>query len=94
MQLDDELHDVDFVEQLLLDEQQDTILSEMLQLDELDEIELLEELLLDESTDGGELLDSELLELTLEWELTDNDKEDDEQEKLGWLSELLEELRD
>jgi len=30
MQLDEELHDVDFVEQLLLDEQQDTILSEML----------------------------------------------------------------
>ena len=55
---------------------------------------MLEELLLDESTDGGELLDSELLELTLEWELTDSDKEDDEQEKLGWLSELLEELRD
>ena len=30
MQLDEELHDVDFVEQLLLDEQQDTTLSEML----------------------------------------------------------------
>ena len=94
MQLDEELHDVDFVEQLLLDEQQDTTLSEMLQLEELDDIELLEELLLDESTDGGELLDSELLQLTLDWELTDSDKEDDEQEKLGWLDELLEELRD
>jgi len=30
MQLDEELHDVDFVEQLLQDEQQDTTLSEML----------------------------------------------------------------
>ena len=55
---------------------------------------MFEELLLDESTDGGELLDSELLELTLEWELTDSDKEDDEQEKLGRLDELLEELSD
>ena len=54
----------------------------------------MEELLLDESTDGGELLDSELLQLTLEWELTDSDKEDDEQEKLGRLDELLEELSD
>ena len=83
MQLDEELHDVDFVEQLLQDEQQDTTLSEVLQLEELEDIELLEELLLDESSDGGELLDSELLQLTLEWELTDSDKEDDEQEKLG-----------
>ena len=94
MQLDEELHDVDFVEQLLLDEQQETILLEMLQLEELDDIELLEELLLDESSDGGELLDSELLQLTLEWELTDIDKEDDEQETLGWLDELLEEVRE
>jgi len=54
----------------------------------------LEELLLDESSDGGELLDSELLQLTLEWELTDIDKEDDEQETLGWLDELLEEVRE
>ena len=94
MQLDEELHDVDFVEQLLLDEQQDTTLSEVLQLEELEDIELLEELLLDESSDGGELLDSELLQLTLEWELTDIDKEDDEQETLGWLDELLEEVRE
>ena len=55
---------------------------------------MLEELLLDESTDGGELLDSELLQLTLDWELTDSDKEDDEQEKLGLLEELLGELSD
>ena len=54
----------------------------------------MEELLLDESTDGGELLDLELLQLTLEWELPDSDKEDDEQEKLGRLDELLEELSD
>ena len=54
----------------------------------------MEELLLDESTDGGELLDLELLQLTLEWELTDGDKEDDEQEKLGRLDELLGELSD
>ena len=54
----------------------------------------MEELLLDESTDGGELLDLELLLLTLEWELTDSDKEDDEQEKLGRLDELLGELSD
>ena len=54
----------------------------------------MEELLLDDSTDGGELLDLELLQLTLEWELTDSDKEDDEQEKLGRLDELLEELSD
>ena len=94
MQLLEELLDVDFVELLQLDEQQDTTLSEALQLEELDEIEIFEELLLDESTDGGELLDFELLELTLEWELTDSDKEDDEQEKLGRLDELLEELSD
>ena len=94
MQLDEELHDVDFVEQLLLDEQQDTTLSEMLQLEELDDIELLEELLLDESTDGGELLDSELLQLTLECELTDIDKEDEELDALSWLDELLEEVRE
>ena len=94
MQLLEELLDVDLVELLLLDEQQDTTISEGLQLEELDEIEIFEELLLDESTDGGELLDIELLELTLEWELTESDKEDDEQEKLGRLDELLEELSD
>ena len=54
----------------------------------------MEELLLDESTDGGELLDLELLLLKLEWQLTDSDKEDDEQEKLGRLDELLGELSD
>ena len=52
----------------------------------------MEELLLDESTDGGELLDSELLQLTLECELTDIDKEDEELDALSWLDELLEEV--
>ena len=66
MQLEQELHDMESVEQLLLDEQQATILLETLLLEELDDIELFEELLLDESTDGGELHDSELLQLTLE----------------------------
>ena len=54
----------------------------------------MEELLLDESTDGGELLDSELLQLTLECELTDIDKEDEELDALSWLDELLEEVRE
>ena len=66
IKLEEELHDMELVEQLLLDEQQDTTLSETLLLEELDDIELFEELLLDESTDGGELHDSELLLLTLE----------------------------
>jgi hypothetical protein len=54
---------------------------------------LFEELLLDDCADGGELLDLELLELALECELSDLDKEDEEQEKLGFLlEELLDDL--
>ena len=93
MQLDEELQDVDFVEQLLLDEQHETMLSETLQLEELEDIELFDELLLDDCADGGELLDLELLELALECELSDLDKEDEEQDKLGFLlEELLDDL--
>ena len=54
---------------------------------------MFEELLLDDCTDCGELLDLELLELALECELSDMDKEDEEQDKLGFLlEELLDDL--
>ena len=54
---------------------------------------MFEELLLDDCADGGELLDLELLELALECELSDTDKEDEEQDKLGFLlEELLDDL--
>ena len=38
-------------------------------LEELEEIEILEELQLEESSEGSELLDSELLQLALDFDL-------------------------
>ena len=62
--------------------------------EELEENEILEELQLEESSEGCELLESELLQLVLDFELWERDREDDELDLLGALEELLEQLRD
>ena len=63
-------------------------------LEELEEIEILEELQLEETSEGCELLDSELLLLVLDFELWEGEREDDELDLLCALEELLEQLRD
>ena len=62
--------------------------------EELEEIEILEELQLEETSEGCELLDSELLLLMLDFELWEGDSEDDELDSLGALEEQHEQLRD
>lgn len=94
MLLQDELEEVELFSELELDEQHAGLYSERLLHDELLDKEGLEELLLEETIDGGELQETELLLLMLEWELTELESEEEELETLRKLEELLELLVD
>ena len=59
-------------------------------LEELEEKDVKELELLDEVSRGDELLDVEQLQLLLEWELFDLDKDDEELDPLTLLEQLLE----
>ena len=59
-------------------------------LEELEEKDVKELELLDEISRGDELLDGEQLQLLLEWELFDLEKDDEELDPLTLLEQLLE----
>ena len=92
--LHDELQDLELRVELELDEQHLGLCSDWLLQDELHENEGFDELLLDDTKDGGELQETELLLLTLECELMQSEREEEELDMLRKLEELLEQLMD
>ena len=74
-------------DELQLEEQQEVMLSDGLLQEELDDMDSYDELLLEELMDGGEVHDIELLLLLLDIELSNEESEDEELDRLCLLED-------
>ena len=83
----EELEEWELCDELQLEEQQEVMLLDGLLQEELDDWDLYDELLLEELMDGGETHEIELLLLLLDKELTHEESEDEELDRLCMLED-------